>query len=937
MPLPPVRVDFISLFLDDPESLSPPPLPLTRSYLPPPFYVYLCMAFPFSGRLSYTFDLRGPATSINSACSSSLVAAHFAREGLMASSLFPHALVGGVMVRETPLLEDASFRSPSIARELTLDLMCNQVMLLPGYTMACEMAGMLTSDGRCKTLDAAADGYSRGEACATVLFQVDHGAGARLQGTGGLFAGSAINQDGRSSSLTAPRGPAQRDAIHAALASATLSPGNLAGLELHGTGTSLGDPIELGAAQLLVNERAGRTSPLLLLAMKSHAGHAEPAAGVSQFLHALKSLTHGESSTILHLRQMNAYISPTSMSAPRGTSFGLPSSSSALSSRGISSFAFQGTNAHAVLIHPTSPAVLLEPSTAIYFRAKCWLDTIPADRILGQLITASNKNTVRISAAIPSPAFSSLNEGLMMGRPILPTSATLYFAASASESLSLEHCRASSSAPLGLAHAVLGAPSLVPSSSPPESFSFSISLGAGSFEVVIGSQLVCKGTVSSPVVDSGPRESLKAAAQCAALSPHVLATMGATVSSIPLWDSALLLKPAENPASVIASVRLFATARCSDASQPLAVALDSARLPSTTLLGISTRPLSFTNVTDSEKASSDFYELVWQAAPLSAKRITTSDAAALPLLSVFAADSATRFHGEHSSAVFFMRAGGTLPAALTLTEVGQTGHVAGAPSSIVLRTTATHPVGASGHSLASLSGAALQAIARSMCTDSSACAAFDADLLEPHSSESRHAEPPSSCFFRLARRGNVSYLAAPLRRQAVLRGRSEPAGINGEVVITGGSGSLGARVAAWLVETTAGGQAPLLSSIRLVSRTAQFASSDGTSAALLRGQRFGGMLTLQRADTATLEGAHSLFEAGRRHSPVCGFFHAGGTTSDALFPKLSVANYRVVFAPKDVSVLSPFMGAAPLNFFFLFSSISSFLGLSGAVRVNHFL
>ena len=166
--------------------------------------------------------------------------------------------------------------------------------------------GMLSPEGRCKTLDASADGYVRAEACGTFVLAASSDAdpgGPRMPPFICLLSGSAVNQDGRSSSLTAPNGPAQQEVMRAALAgigSSTasggqrsgLSPWDVTALSMHGTGTPLGDPIEVGAVAAVLVGTAGdamrggggssveaSASPLTLLSSKSWFGHAEPAAG----------------------------------------------------------------------------------------------------------------------------------------------------------------------------------------------------------------------------------------------------------------------------------------------------------------------------------------------------------------------------------------------------------------------------------------------------------------------------------------------------------------------------------------------------------------------------------------------------------------------------------------------------------------------------------
>ena len=269
-------------------------------------------------------------------------------------------------------------------------------------------AAMLAPDGRCKTLDAAADGYVRGEACVTLGLSARELSGGRDGGrdlgSGGgpayaaVLAGSAVNQDGRSSSLTAPNGPSQQAVVRLALGDASLAPADVATLEMHGTGgrcrvqrrrhsplfclsrcrgfalialppacipagTALGDPIEVGAALAVFNAKRGLlpAPPLELSAAKSSLGHAEPAAGAAGLLRALHRLHSGSAVGILHLSAANPHIagsleqqraaSPAAMLwMPRG-----PSCSGVEGAVGVSGFAFQGTNAHVVLARCATP------------------------------------------------------------------------------------------------------------------------------------------------------------------------------------------------------------------------------------------------------------------------------------------------------------------------------------------------------------------------------------------------------------------------------------------------------------------------------------------------------------------------------------------------------------------------------------------------------
>jgi acyl transferase domain-containing protein len=163
-----------------------------------------------AGRLSFSFGLSGPALSVDTACSASLVALHLAKDAVHASAA-SSSLVGGVHVQAT--------------------------QTSTSYVWA---AGMLSPSGRCQVLDAAADGYVRGEACHMLLLAPAAHA-ANTKGPLALVLGSAVNQDGRSSSLTAPNGPAQQAVLRAALADAGVAADGMDQLSMHGTGTPLGE------------------------------------------------------------------------------------------------------------------------------------------------------------------------------------------------------------------------------------------------------------------------------------------------------------------------------------------------------------------------------------------------------------------------------------------------------------------------------------------------------------------------------------------------------------------------------------------------------------------------------------------------------------------------------------------------------------------------
>ena len=266
-----------------------------------------------AGRLAYAFGTQGPAMVVDTACSSSLVAVHLAMQALRAGEC-RLALAGGVNL--------------TLAPELTINF---------------SKARMLSSDGRCKTFDAAADGYVRGEGCGIVVLKLLSEAEASGDRVLAVIRGSAVNQDGRSAGLTAPNGPAQEAVIRAALASGGIAPDAVDYIEAHGTGTQLGDPIEMHALRGVFG---GRSRPLWVGSVKSNIGHTEAAAGVAGLIKAVLMLRHGSVPASLHFERLNPHIELA------GVPIAVPTALQAapdLACIGVSSFGFSGTNAHVVL------------------------------------------------------------------------------------------------------------------------------------------------------------------------------------------------------------------------------------------------------------------------------------------------------------------------------------------------------------------------------------------------------------------------------------------------------------------------------------------------------------------------------------------------------------------------------------------------------------
>ena len=272
-----------------------------------------------ANRISYTLDLRGPSLAIDTACSSSLMAVHAACRSLLAGEC-DMALAGGV-----------------------------NVLLSPELTMTFSHARMMAADGRCKTFDERADGYVRGEGCGVVVLKRLSDALAGRDKILAVIRGSATNQDGRSNGLTAPNGPAQESVIRAALQAADLRPSQVGYVETHGTGTSLGDPIEVNALGAVLSEGRDASDPVLLGSVKTNIGHLEAAAGIVGLAKAVLVLQRGEVPPHLHFSQPNPYIDWSNLPVAVPVKAQAWSSPDGVRRAGVSSFGFSGTNAHIVL------------------------------------------------------------------------------------------------------------------------------------------------------------------------------------------------------------------------------------------------------------------------------------------------------------------------------------------------------------------------------------------------------------------------------------------------------------------------------------------------------------------------------------------------------------------------------------------------------------
>ncbi|HEX6160649.1 MAG TPA: SDR family NAD(P)-dependent oxidoreductase, partial [Thermoanaerobaculia bacterium] len=320
-----------------------------------------------ANRVSFLLNLRGPSAPLDTACSSSLVAFHRAVESIHTGSC-DMAIVGGV-----------------------------QVMLSPAAYISFSMAGMLSPDGKCKTFDKQANGYVRGEGCGAVFIKRLSAAVADGNHIYAVIKATAENHGGRVTTMTAPNSVAQAELLVDAYEKAHVDPATVGFIECHGTGTGLGDPIEIQALTKAFGElykRHNKPAPKAphcgLSSVKTNIGHLETGAGIAGVLKALLAIKHRQIPANLHLQEINPYINLegtpffiadklTQWEAPVGEN-GAPAPRRA----GVSSFGFGGANAHVVLE-----------------------EYIPANRAVApanepQLIVLSAKNDERLKAYVQS-------------------------------------------------------------------------------------------------------------------------------------------------------------------------------------------------------------------------------------------------------------------------------------------------------------------------------------------------------------------------------------------------------------------------------------------------------------------------------------------------------------------------------------------------------
>ena len=288
-----------------------------------------------SNRISFVYDLRGPSMTIDTACSSSLVALHEAAQAIARGEI-ELALVGGV-----------------------------NAMLIPETFVTMCKGRFLAEDGHCKTFDAAADGYARGEGAGVLVLKPLANATRDHDQIYAVIRATGVNQDGRTSGITVPNPEAQAGLIRRVIGESGLRPEQIGYIEAHGTGTAVGDPLEMAAIGETLGRVQGRTADLVVGSIKNSIGHLEAAAGVAGVIKAALTLHHHQLAPQARLNRLNPAI-PFAEHRLRVITEAEPFPADYTTAAvAVNSFGYGGTNAHAVLVEapkPTPPVVRRAPA-----------------------------------------------------------------------------------------------------------------------------------------------------------------------------------------------------------------------------------------------------------------------------------------------------------------------------------------------------------------------------------------------------------------------------------------------------------------------------------------------------------------------------------------------------------------------------------------------
>lgn len=334
------------------------------------------------GRISYTFGFQGPCATVDTACSSSLTALHFACSGLLAKEA-DMQIVGGVNLIESPA--------------------CN---------VGFSKLQATSTDGYSKSFDASANGYSRGEGGGIIILKRLSDAIRDQNEILGVIRGTGINQDGKSNGLTAPNGEAQERLIRRTMVGSGVEASQIDYVEMHGTGTKLGDPIEVGAVAATYG--AGHTNADLLKigSVKSNIGHLEGAAGVASIIKVLLSLRNNMIPANLHFQEPNpfidwehSHIKVVAENTPWVKENGLRIAA-------VNGFGFGGSNAH-VIIEEYKPENVSPQKEAVQDGIQYMLKiTAQSEKALKQLVTDYEK----LLESIPDEQLESVIYTTNIGR-----------------------------------------------------------------------------------------------------------------------------------------------------------------------------------------------------------------------------------------------------------------------------------------------------------------------------------------------------------------------------------------------------------------------------------------------------------------------------------------------------------------------------------------
>ncbi|PSK89557.1 hybrid non-ribosomal peptide synthetase/type I polyketide synthase [Taibaiella chishuiensis] len=298
-----------------------------------------------AGRIAYALDFHGPVMQLDTACSSSLLSIHQACKSLLQGET-TLMLAGGV-----------------------------NLMLLADYTVKlCRMKALSPTDS-CKTFDDSADGYVRGEGAGIVVLKRLEDALEANDTILGIINGSAVNHDGLSNGLTAPNGLAQQQLLEKALADAGIPAGSVQYIETHGTGTPLGDPVEVQALNAVYGRGRAADQPLVIGAVKSNIGHLEAAAGIAGLIKTILCLQHGEIPGNLHFSKPNRFIPWDKMTVKVADRLMAWPGTTGKRRAAVSAFGLSGTNVHVLLeeadqVPALAAAVAALPAYPVLLAAK---------------------------------------------------------------------------------------------------------------------------------------------------------------------------------------------------------------------------------------------------------------------------------------------------------------------------------------------------------------------------------------------------------------------------------------------------------------------------------------------------------------------------------------------------------------------------------------